>query len=40
MQLTDIDTVIIIGVILSLLFTEITGVMPAGLVVPGSFASE
>lgn len=35
MQLTDIDTVIIIGVIFSLLFTEITGVIPAGLVVPG-----
>ncbi len=38
MQLTDIDTVIIIGVILSLLFTEITGVLPAGLVVPGYLA--
>jgi len=35
LQLTDIDTVIIIGVIFSLLFTEITGVIPAGLVVPG-----
>ncbi|HWQ78221.1 MAG TPA: poly-gamma-glutamate biosynthesis protein PgsC [Anaerovoracaceae bacterium] len=35
MQLTNIDTVIILGVILSLLFTEITGVLPAGLVVPG-----
>jgi len=32
---TDIYAAIIIGVILSLLFTEITGVLPAGLVVPG-----
>ncbi|GAB6086457.1 poly-gamma-glutamate biosynthesis protein PgsC [Alkaliphilus crotonatoxidans] len=32
---TDIYIAIIIGIILSLLFTELTGVMPAGLVVPG-----
>ncbi len=32
---TDIYTTIIIGVIFSLLFTEITGILPAGLVVPG-----
>lgn len=38
MLLTDIDIVIILGVILSLLFTEITGVLPAGLVVPGYLA--
>lgn len=38
MHLTDVDTVIILGVILSLLFTEITGVLPAGLVVPGYLA--
>ncbi|MFZ7104937.1 MAG: poly-gamma-glutamate biosynthesis protein PgsC [Peptococcaceae bacterium] len=38
MLLTDIDTVIILGVIFSLLFTEITGVLPAGLVVPGYLA--
>lgn len=38
MLLTDINTVIILGVILSLLFTEITGVLPAGLVVPGYLA--
>ncbi|MBR0600575.1 poly-gamma-glutamate biosynthesis protein PgsC [Sinanaerobacter chloroacetimidivorans] len=38
MQLTNIDTVILLGVILSLLFTEITGVLPAGLVVPGYLA--
>lgn len=36
--LTNISMVIIIGVILSLLFTEITGVLPAGLVVPGYLA--
>ncbi len=35
MVLTDINTVIILGVILSLLFTELTGFLPAGLVVPG-----
>ena len=35
MQLTDISTVIVLSVILSLLFTEITGILPAGLVVPG-----
>ena len=35
MILTDINTVIILGVILSLLFTEITGILPAGLIVPG-----
>ncbi|MBB6218347.1 poly-gamma-glutamate biosynthesis protein PgsC/CapC [Anaerosolibacter carboniphilus] len=35
MQTTDITTVIVLGVIFSLLFTEITGVLPAGLVVPG-----
>jgi len=33
--LTNVDIVIILGVIFSLLFTEITGVLPAGLVVPG-----
>lgn len=38
MLLTNIDTVIIMGVLLSLLFTEITGVLPAGLVVPGYLA--
>jgi poly-gamma-glutamate biosynthesis protein PgsC/CapC len=32
---TDITTVIILGVAFSLLFTEITGIIPAGLVVPG-----
>lgn len=32
---TDIYIAIIIGIILSLLFTELTGVLPAGLVVPG-----
>ena len=35
---TDITLVIILGVIFSLLFTEITGVLPAGLVVPGYLA--
>ncbi|TEB06179.1 Capsule biosynthesis protein CapC [Pelotomaculum schinkii] len=35
MLITTIATVIILGVILSLLFTEITGILPAGLVVPG-----
>lgn len=35
MSLTDISIVIILGVVFSLLFTEITGVLPAGLVVPG-----
>ncbi|MBZ2174631.1 poly-gamma-glutamate biosynthesis protein PgsC [Schnuerera sp. xch1] len=35
MLLTDISIIIILGVIFSLLFTEITGVLPAGLVVPG-----
>ncbi len=35
MQLTDISTVIVLSVIFSLLFTEITGILPAGLVVPG-----
>ncbi|WP_148133997.1 poly-gamma-glutamate biosynthesis protein PgsC [Candidatus Formimonas warabiya] len=35
MILTNVDIVIILGVIFSLLFTEITGVLPAGLVVPG-----
>jgi poly-gamma-glutamate biosynthesis protein PgsC/CapC len=32
---TDITAVIILGVAFSLLFTEITGIIPAGLVVPG-----
>jgi len=36
--LTYISTVIILGVILSLLFTEITGILPAGMVVPGYLA--
>lgn len=31
----NIAVVMIIGIMLSLLFTEFTGVMPAGLVVPG-----
>jgi poly-gamma-glutamate biosynthesis protein PgsC/CapC len=35
MLVTTITIVIILGVILSLLFTEITGILPAGLVVPG-----
>lgn len=35
MQLTDISIVIVLSVIFSLLFTEITGILPAGLVVPG-----
>jgi len=38
--LTNIDTVIIIGAIFSLLFAEITGVLPAGLVVPGYLALQ
>lgn len=38
MLLTNIDAMIIIGVILSLLFTEVTGLLPAGLVVPGYLA--
>ncbi|WP_019849550.1 poly-gamma-glutamate biosynthesis protein PgsC [Desulfitobacterium sp. PCE1] len=38
MLLTNIDAMIIMGVVLSLLFTEITGVLPAGLVVPGYLA--
>lgn len=38
MLLTDINIVIILGVIFSLLFTEITGILPAGLVVPGYLA--
>ncbi len=38
MIITEISTVIIFGVIFSLLFTEITGVLPAGLVVPGYLA--
>lgn len=38
MLLTNIDTMIIMGVVFSLLFTEITGVLPAGLVVPGYLA--
>ncbi|KAB3535252.1 poly-gamma-glutamate biosynthesis protein PgsC [Alkaliphilus pronyensis] len=32
---TSIATVIILGLVFSLLFTEITGVSPAGLIVPG-----
>ncbi len=40
MLLTNIDTVIIIGAIFSLLFAEITGVLPAGLVVPGYLALQ
>ncbi len=35
---TNIDAVIIMGVVISLLFTEITGILPAGLVVPGYLA--
>lgn len=35
MLLTDISIVIVLSVIFSLLFTEITGILPAGLVVPG-----
>lgn len=35
MLFTAIGTVIILGVILSLLFTEVTGILPAGLIVPG-----
>lgn len=35
MLFTAIGTVIILGVVLSLLFTEITGILPAGLIVPG-----
>ncbi|TYO93324.1 poly-gamma-glutamate biosynthesis protein PgsC/CapC [Desulfallas thermosapovorans] len=35
MLVTTVATVIILGVVLSLLFTEITGILPAGLVVPG-----
>lgn len=38
MLLTNIGTVIILGVVFSLLFTEITGILPAGLVVPGYLA--
>lgn len=38
MLTTDITIVIILGVIFSLLFTEITGILPAGLVVPGYLA--
>lgn len=38
MLLSNVDIVIIIGVILSLIFTEITGILPAGLVVPGYLA--
>lgn len=38
MPLTYISTVIILGVILSLLFTETTGILPAGMVVPGYLA--
>jgi poly-gamma-glutamate biosynthesis protein PgsC/CapC len=36
--LTNVETVIILGVVFSLLFTEITGILPAGLVVPGYLA--
>lgn len=35
---TNITIVIILGVIFSLLFTEVTGILPAGLVVPGYLA--
>lgn len=35
MQFTDISIVIVLSVVLSLLFTEVTGILPAGLVVPG-----
>jgi poly-gamma-glutamate biosynthesis protein PgsC/CapC len=35
LQLTDISIVIVLSVVLSLLFTEVTGILPAGLVVPG-----
>ncbi len=35
MLVTTVATVIILGVVLSLLFTEITGILPAGLIVPG-----
>ena len=38
MIVTDIAIVLILGVIFSLLFTEITGILPAGLVVPGYLA--
>lgn len=38
MLTTDITIVIILGVVFSLLFTEITGILPAGLVVPGYLA--
>jgi len=36
--ITDITTIIIMGLIFSLLFIEITGILPAGLVVPGYLA--
>ena len=35
MILTNIYITIMVGVILSLIFTEMTGVLPAGLVIPG-----
>ncbi|MEL7565156.1 MAG: poly-gamma-glutamate biosynthesis protein PgsC [Dehalobacterium sp.] len=38
MIISDFTIVIILGVIFSLLFTEITGILPAGLVVPGYLA--
>ena len=38
MLATNIAITMMISVLLSLLFTEITGVMPAGLVVPGYIA--
>ncbi|MCR6544524.1 poly-gamma-glutamate biosynthesis protein PgsC [Dehalobacterium formicoaceticum] len=35
MLVTEIGTILILGVIFSLLFTEISGILPAGLIVPG-----
>lgn len=35
MLVTDIGIVLILGIIFSLLFTEISGILPAGLIVPG-----
>lgn len=35
---TDLYIAIIIGIVLSLIYTELVGVMPAGLVVPGYLA--
>lgn len=38
MIIDEVVITLIVGVILSLLFTEVTGILPAGLIVPGYLA--